>query len=346
MCKQKMLIESEAAGTRLDVYLSRRFVTPEVAGGAVSRASIQRLIDEGQVTVNGRKTKASARLKPNDVIYIENARPRETVLRAEPVPLEIIFEDMDCLVINKAAGMVVHPAAGCAGGTLVNALLHHCRDLQGIGGELRPGIVHRLDKETSGVMIVAKNASALQQLARQFKLRAVRKEYVALVWGKLPSEKGVIDRAIGRHRSNRKKMSSTHAVARSRDAVTEWRVEKCFPVRGDSLARSVSWVRLTPKTGRTHQLRVHLADLGCPIVGDRVYGRKKNQATGGPSALLESFPRQALHSETLALDHPLNGVRMVFTAALPDDIHGLLATLETSTSANTEKGVDKDSRFQ
>jgi 23S rRNA pseudouridine1911/1915/1917 synthase len=242
--------------------------------------------------------------------------------------------------------MVVHPAAGCASGTLVNALLHHCGDLQGIGGERRPGIVHRLDKETSGVMIVAKNAFALEQLARQFKLRTARKEYLALVWGKLPAAKGVVDRSIGRHRSNRKKMSSIHAVARSREAVTEWQVERCFCPAGESLAGAVSWVRLRPKTGRTHQIRVHLADLGHAIVGDKVYGRKKRQAAGGIADLLESFPRQVLHAEILAVDHPRSGMRMTFTAPLPDDIRELLRTLDALTSAKPQKGVDKNSAFK
>jgi 23S rRNA pseudouridine1911/1915/1917 synthase len=345
MLSEKRVVENNAAGTRLDVYLARYFFLPDVAG-TLSRASIQRLIDEGQVTVNGRKSKSSARLRPNDVVYIEYLPPREASLRPEPLPLDIIHEDGDCLVINKAPGMVVHPAAGCASGTLVNALLHHCEDLQGIGGERRPGIVHRLDKETSGVMIVAKNAFALERLARQFKLRTARKEYLALVWGTLPAVKGVVDRPIGRHRSTRKKMSSIHAVARSREALTEWQVERSFSPAADSSAGAVSWLRLRPKTGRTHQIRVHLADLGHAIVGDKVYGRKKKRAVGGMAELLESFPRQALHAETLAVDHPRSGMPMTFSAPLPDDLGGLLRSLEALTSAKAQKGVDKNSAFK
>jgi 23S rRNA pseudouridine1911/1915/1917 synthase len=341
-----MVIESEGVGVRLDVYLARRFVTEE-ANGAVSRSTIRKLIDDGQVTLNGRKSKPSARLKLNDVVEVENPPPMPpNALQAEALPIEIIYEDRDCLVINKAAGMVVHPAAGRERGTLVNALLHHCADLEGIGGERRPGIVHRLDKDTSGVMIVAKNAFALQQLARQFKSRTARKEYLALIWGKLPAESGVIDRPIGRHRSSRKKMSSVHSGAKSREAVTGWKIEKCFPLPGSRPLRWASWVRLRPKTGRTHQIRVHLADLGYPIVGDKVYGRTKKQATTGAAALLESFPRQVLHAEILAVDHPRTGAPMVFSAAIADDIRELLHKLNAQAPADIKKGVDNNSAFK
>jgi 23S rRNA pseudouridine1911/1915/1917 synthase len=250
---------------------------------------------------------------------------------AEKTPLDILYEDEHCIVINKTAGTMVHPAAGQLTGTLVNALLYHCPDLAGIGGERRPGIVHRLDKDTSGVMVVAKSISSFQRLARQFKERQVEKEYVALVWGKFAADTGVIDRPIGRHRSDRKKMSSRYSLANRREAVTEWRVEKLFKIDGGAPSNAwVSWLRLNPKTGRTHQLRVHLADLGFPIVGDKVYGHKNKDhgrklVCGSP---LQTFPRQALHAEGLSFFHPARGTPITLRAPLPQDMQDLLKFLE------------------
>jgi 23S rRNA pseudouridine1911/1915/1917 synthase len=246
--------------------------------------------------------------------------------------LEILYEDADCIVINKAPGVTVHPAAGHWTGTLVNALLHHCPDLEGIGGVRRPGIVHRLDKDTSGVMIAAKNMLAYENLVLQFKNRTVEKEYIALAWGKVMPDKGVIDRPIGRHRSDRKKMSSLHFSQHSREAQTEWSVEQRFVLGGASLRATLSLLRLRPRTGRTHQLRVHLADSGYPLVGDRVYG---NQRKGTAKILLrdpllESFRRQALHAETLAVSHVRTGERIKFTAPFPDDFRQLLSHLRAA----------------
>jgi 23S rRNA pseudouridine1911/1915/1917 synthase len=250
---------------------------------------------------------------------------------AEPIALDVIYEDDECIVINKAPGIVVHPAAGRTTGTLVNAILHHCPDLQGIGGESRPGIVHRLDKDTSGVIVVAKSMPAFQQLARQFKERRVKKEYLALVWGKPKDECGIIDRPIGRHRLDRKRMSSIYALAKKREAVTEWSVEKCFR-HGNKPFGSywVSLLRLTPQTGRTHQIRVHLADLGYPLVGDKVYGRKQPHPTvkSANGSSVDSFSRQALHAVRLSLFHPRTGVLKEFYAPLAEDIESLLKTLE------------------
>jgi 23S rRNA pseudouridine1911/1915/1917 synthase len=211
--------------------------------------------------------------------------------------------------------------------------LHHCPDIEGIGGERRPGIVHRLDKDTSGVMVIAKNAVAFRQLARQFMDRSVTKEYLGLVWGRMNPETGVINRPIGRHRSDRKRMSSVHSLSRKRDAVTEWRVERYFPRIGDI---GLSLLRLTPRTGRTHQIRVHLADLGFPLVGEKLYGqqRKKSRAKQTNIPWLDLFPRQALHAEKLVIHHPRTDQQIEFLAPLSDDLRSLLSALERYMGGN------------
>ena len=334
MSLRQWLIAGETAGMRLDQFLARG--AAEAADlSRLSRTGIQRLIIAGQVTLNGQRTKPSVRLRVDDLVQIENIPPREIALEPEAIPLEILYEDTDCLVINKAAGLVVHPAAGRTKGTLVNALLHHCPDLQGIGGERRPGIVHRLDKETSGAMIVAKNTMAFHQLARQFSERSVNKEYLALVWGRLQPEKGSIDRPVGRHRSDRKRMSSIHFLTKTRTAVTEWAVETYFSLGDERNGfRWLTWVRLKPRTGRTHQIRVHLADLKYPLVGDKIYGRtRKKRATTEYQSSADVFPRQALHAERLGIDHPRTGLRMNFFAPLADDLQDLLSDLYTRCSA-------------
>jgi 23S rRNA pseudouridine1911/1915/1917 synthase len=344
-------IDQTAVGMRLDIFLVERWAKAQAQLG-LSRAEIQRLIDEGQITLNGAPAKASARLKAHDRIDIRRLPARETALKAEALPLEILYEDADCLVINKAAGMVVHPAAGQHSGTLVNALLHHCADLAAIGGERRPGIVHRLDKETSGVMIVAKNMFAFHQLVGQFKNRQVRKEYLAVAWGKIVTDEGRIDRPIGRHRSDRKRMSSLRILNKSRDASTEWRVEERFAWSAGPAHFALSLVRLLPRTGRTHQLRVHLADMGYPLVGDKIYGRKRTKLM--PSdPLLDGFPRQALHAEKLAIDHVRSGERMEFSAPLAPDMTQLVARLRALNGGAaalaaelSAPGVDKIARLK
>ena len=327
---QKTIVDPQSAGTRLDLFLTRCLADLKKTQ-EFSRSGIQKLIAEGQITLNGKPARASARVKSNDLVVVKTLPPKSPSLVAEPIDLNLIYEDDDCIVVNKAPGIVVHPAAGTNTGTLVNAILYHCPDLQGIGGESRPGIVHRLDKDTSGAMIIAKSATAFHQLARQFKERRVKKEYVALVLGKPKDRHGIIDRPIGRHRSDRKRMSSLHALAKKREAITEWVVEKSFRRRDEAL--SVSWVsllRLMPKTGRTHQIRVHLADMGHPLVGDKVYGRKRPNPTAKSGGVpgLDSFPRQALHAERLSLFHPRTGALMEFYAPLAEDIQSLLQTLE------------------
>jgi 23S rRNA pseudouridine1911/1915/1917 synthase len=329
MSAQQLVIDGWSAGMRLDLYLTRH-LTAETPWSGLSRGAIQKLIAAGKVTLNGVPAKASTRVKFNDRVNIQPLPTCESRLRAEELPLEILYEDPDCIVINKAPGIVVHPAAGRVSGTLVNALLHHCPELDGIGGERRPGIVHRLDKGTSGVMIVAKNGMALQNLVAQFKNRTVEKVYVALVWGKVEPEKGIIDRPIGRHRSDRKRMSSVHFLYKRREAVTEWRVKERFAL--GAVADSRQWLTLLslrPRTGRTHQIRVHLADLGYPLVGDKIYGRKRRSAMKKAPIVpaLDEFSRQALHAEKLVIDHVRTGQRMDFHAALAKDLQDLLGFL-------------------
>ena len=334
---QRAVVGEKATGMRLDVFLSQHLVKAFECYG-LTRSRMQKLIEDGTITVNGAPTRSSRRLRPNDSVEVRTIPNNiETKLRPEDVVLDVIYEDRDCIVINKAPGMVVHPASGRISGTLVNALLHHYPELKEIGAEGRPGIVHRLDKDTSGVMIVAKNHRALQMLAQQFKDRTVQKEYLALVWGKFEENNGIIDRAIGRHRFQRKKMSCRFADSRKRDALTEWNVEKCFELKIDS--RNIKWVslcRLRPKTGRTHQIRVHLAELGHPVVGDKVYGRhpKLELKNSTLLAMLDTFPRQALHAERLEITHPTTGRRIEFKAALYNDIHDVIKELDKRCLVN------------
>jgi len=334
-------VDAREAVKRLDLYLVGQAALAGQAAAKFSRAEIQRLITEGQVTLNGAVVKASARLKPGDRVEMILCPPRDAKLSAEKLPLDILYEDQDCLVLNKAPGLTVHPGAGHAGGTLVNALLHHCPDIEGIGGERRPGIVHRLDKETSGVMVVAKNAFALQKLVQQFKDRSVEKGYVAVAWGKMKPQKGVIDRPIGRHRSDRKKMSSRYFLKHSRPAVTTWTVMERFILNaGTVLARYLTLLQIQPRTGRTHQIRVHLADIGYPLVGDRLYGYTRNlqKATTANDSILGSIARQALHAEKLVFTHPRTGRRMEFIAPLADDMVNLLRRLRESDCAPPSGG--------
>jgi 23S rRNA pseudouridine1911/1915/1917 synthase len=322
----QLLVDDRSAGMRLDVYVAAHF--KRASSPEHSRSEIQRLIDGAQITLNGATTKASARIRANDRIDIRLPPRHDRTICSEPLPLAILYEDGDWIVINKAPGITVHPAAGHWSGTLVNALLHHCPDIDGIGGVRRPGIVHRLDKDTSGVMIVAKNMVAYNDLVRQFQSRSVEKEYLALAWGNVLPDKGAINRPIGRHRSDRKRMSSVFFSKPSREALTEWVVERRWTF--DAGARvTVSLLRVRIHTGRTHQIRVHLADTGYPLVGDRVYGRRRKAAAKNSPIIsaLETFPRQALHAETLIVRHLRTEKAIKFKAVLPDDFTRLLEHL-------------------
>ena len=287
----------ERPASRLDRFLAE--VHP-----AVSRSRWKQLIEAGRVTIAGavaRKTNMA--LKPGETVRCTLPEPEPVGLVPADIPLSILFEDPDLIVLNKPAGLVVHPAPGHAADTLVNALLHHCADLQGIGGERRPGIVHRLDKDTSGVLVVAKNEAAVAALVAQFAAHTVRKEYLALAWGVLKKPAGEILQPVGRHPVHRQKMAVT---AKGRAAVTR------YEVLAAGLRAALLRVRI--ETGRTHQIRVHLAHLGHPVVGDTVYGRARHDL---PPEL--ALPRQMLHAHGLEITHPRTGARLVFTAPPPAD---------------------------
>jgi 23S rRNA pseudouridine1911/1915/1917 synthase len=286
------LISSGQEALRIDQFLAAQLP-------AFSRARIQDLIKSGHVTLNGNPTKANARLRLGETVVLEEppAVPVET--RPEAIALEVLFEDDDLIVINKGPDMVVHPAAGNWEGTLVNALLYHCGTLSGIGGEQRPGIVHRLDKDTSGCLVAAKNDLAHQGLSKQFAGREVSKVYLALVFGRPPLPQGIIDAPIARHPVDRKKMAVVGPGGTGRSARTDWRV---LQVLGGA-----ALVECTLHTGRTHQIRVHLKHLGYPLLGDAVYGR------------VAGYPRQMLHAWKLGFLHPRTGERMSFESPIPVD---------------------------
>jgi 23S rRNA pseudouridine1911/1915/1917 synthase len=304
--------DAASMGIRIDVFLAEHL--PDC-----SRSFAGQLITSECIRVNGQAQKPSYRLKPGDVVSVRIPAPKPPRYLPEPISLQVLYEDPDIVVINKPPGLVVHPAPGHYSGTLVNGLLYHCPDLGGIGAELRPGIVHRLDKDTSGTLVVAKNAVALDHLAGQFKNRTVGKDYLALVHGAMAAESGTIRLPIGRHPVDRKRMSTRSR--RGREAETGWRVVR--RLAGTTL------LELSLKTGRTHQIRVHCAAIGRPIVGDPVYGRRKTAGdSAGMQALLGSIRRQMLHAWRLEINHPRSGARMRFESPLPEDMERLIAELE------------------
>jgi 23S rRNA pseudouridine1911/1915/1917 synthase len=306
-------VPDESEGMRLDVFLVS--VLPNH-----SRSQIQRLIKDGLVQVGGRGAKANLAIKPGQEVTVEVPEPIDPLPKPEALPLPILYQDRDLLVVDKPAGMVVHPAAGHSDGTLVNALLHHVDDLSGIGGEKRPGIVHRLDRGTSGLMVVAKHDAAHEELSRQFRDREVEKAYLALVWGEVMAGRR-IDAPIGRDPGNRKKMSAAapNRVRRSRDAVTRI-------VHAEHFGRTLTLAQVAIHTGRTHQIRVHLSAIGHPIVGDSLYGGVHRRVPGDLRAVTH-LDRPFLHSAHLAFKHPSDGRRMAFTSELPADLQRVLDEL-------------------
>lgn len=299
---KKFIVEEQDVNKRLDVYLSEK-------NEKLSRSAIQRLIEEEKILINNKKAKASYKVQQGDEITLEEILPKEIELKAQDIPLEVIYEDNDIIVINKPKGLVVHPANGNPDGTLVNAIMAICKDsLSGIGGEIRPGIVHRLDKDTSGILIVAKNDEAHINLSEQIKNREVKKVYIALVRGVVKENEGTIDMPIARSKNDRKKMA---VDKNGKNAVTHFKVLKRYD--GYTLLE----VRI--ETGRTHQIRVHLSEIGYPVVGDVVYSNGKNRF---------DVIGQCLHAKSLDFKHPITGKEMHLEAELPEYFKNIIDELD------------------
>ena len=297
-----MTILPDRADERVDACIAR------LAPG-ISRSAAQRLCEDGQVLLNGAPAKKNARVAPGDVLELTLPEPQPTQAQAEDIPLDVAYEDADVIVINKPKGLVVHPAAGHWEGTLVNALLHHCRDsLSGVGGALRPGIVHRIDKDTSGLLIVAKNDFAHQKLAAQLQDHTLARTYVCIVCGNLREDAGTVNAPIARDKNDRKKMA---VRPDGKPAVTHWQVLARYP--------GYTYVQCRLETGRTHQIRVHMASLGHPILGDTVYGHKKPEL--GQNT-------QCLHAKELTFRHPRTDEPVTVTCPLPEEFERVLQVLE------------------
>ena len=298
--REILIITENEAGQRADVALAAML--------ELTRSNMQKLLDEGRAVKGTKVIKSNYKLKLGDEIIVTLPEPQPLDVQPENIPLDIIYEDEDVVVVNKARGMVVHPAAGNYSGTLVNALLYHCKNLSGINGVIRPGIVHRLDKDTSGIMICAKNDAAHVSLSEQIQSKTAQRTYLAVVRGNIKTDSGVIETQIARDKDDRKKM----AVVKDggRNAVTEYEVVERFG--------KYTIVKCKLKTGRTHQIRVHMEYLGYPLIGDPKYSPMKTPF---------SINGQALHSLTLAFDHPRTGERMEFEAKLPEDLHKVVTRL-------------------
>ncbi len=296
------LVKEEESGQRLDVYLAKT--------ADLSRSAVQKNIKEGGITVNGREQKANYKVETGDLVRLILPAARPLDVLAEEIPLEILYEDDDLLVVNKPKGMVVHPAPGHSSGTLVNALLYHCGDsLSGINGVLRPGIVHRIDRDTTGSLLVCKNDNAHQKIAQQIKEHSIHRLYRGIVLGNVTKEQGIVDAPIGRHPIERKKMAINEK--NGKHAVTHYRVLKRF---GD-----LTYMEFQLETGRTHQIRVHMASIGHPLLGDEVYGPKKCRFR---------LQGQTLHAYLIGFCHPSTNTYMEITAPLPDYFTRLLEVLE------------------
>ena len=301
---KKVIVNNDEKGNRIDAYLSKKIED-------ISRVAIQRLIEEEKILVNDKKTKSSYKVQENDVITMEEDKPKDIALKAQNIPIEVIYEDADIIVVNKPKGMVVHPANGNPDGTLVNAIMAICKDsLSGIGGEIRPGIVHRIDKDTSGILIVAKNDKAHINLSEQIKEHKVKKVYIALVRGVVKENEATINMPIGRSIKDRKKMAVTE---KGKAAITHFKVIKRYPKENCTLLE----VRI--ETGRTHQIRVHLAQIGYPIIGDTTYSNGKNKW---------NIEGQCLHANSLEFTHPTTGKKMKLKANLPKYFEKLLKELD------------------
>lgn len=296
---EKLFFTIEKGGERIDKYLSEQLED-------MTRSHIQKLIKENMVRVNGMAVKSNFKLSASDQIEVEIPELKEPDILPENIPLDILYEDQDILVVNKPKGMVVHPAPGHYTGTLVNAIMYHCKDnLSGINGVMRPGIVHRIDMDTTGSLLICKNDRAHQALAEQLKEHSITRKYHAIVHGRLKEDEGTIDKPIGRHPIDRKKMS-VHCT-NGREAITHYRVQKRF--------QQFTYIECQLETGRTHQIRVHMSSIGHPILGDQVYG---------PAKCPYKLQGQTLHAKVLGITHPTTGEYMEFDAPLPDYFQGLL----------------------
>ena len=294
--------EQEDVGTRIDVFLADAMEN-------LSRSGVQKLIEEGHITLNGGRTKANYKLRERDIIDVEVPEVKEVEILPEDIPLDILYEDADVIVVNKPQGMVVHPAAGHYSGTLVNALMYHCgRDLSGINGVLRPGIVHRIDKDTTGSVIACKNDKAHRCIAEQLKEHSINRRYRAICFGELNQEEGTIDQPIGRHPNDRKKMAVNHQNGKR--AVTHYRVLQRF--------QGYTYIECVLETGRTHQIRVHMASIGHPLLGDEVYSNRKSPF---------KLQGQTLHAMTIGFIHPRTREYMEVTAPLPEYFEKILKDL-------------------
>ena len=300
------------AGERLDRFLAE-------AEHSLSRSAVQNLIDQGHVRLNDAPTRASRRVREGDRVEVVRPRHVPSTLEPEAIPLDVVYEDEHLAVVAKPAGMVVHPAAGNRDGTLVNALLHHCGpSLSGIGGVARPGIVHRIDKDTSGLLLVAKSDVAHEGLSSQFADHSIERVYAAIVTGVPTMLTGTINAPLARSETDRKKVAVVKSGGRGKRAVTHWKLRTAL--------RDAALVECRLETGRTHQVRVHLASIGHPLLGDPVYGRSPKQRQRELLARLE-FRRQALHAEALGFVHPVTNARLSFASALPSDMQELFSAL-------------------
>ena len=306
---KKFIVSVEDEGKRIDAYLASR-------NEELSRVAIQRLIDDEKILVNKKKTKASYKVQDGDLITLEEEQPKEVSLKAQEIPIEIIYEDKDIIVVNKPKGMVVHPANGNPDGTLVNAIMAICKDsLSGIGGELRPGIVHRLDKDTSGILVVAKNDKAHINMSEQIKEHEVEKTYIALVRGIVKENEASINMPIGRSEKDRKKMA---VKKNGKNAITHFKVLERFPKHNCTL------LEIKIETGRTHQIRVHLSHIGYPVIGDEVYSSGKNEW---------NVKGQCLHAKSLKFKHPITNKEMFLEAKIPDYLKNIIEDMEQEGQA-------------
>jgi len=300
MSIRNIIVEPSEGGERIDIFLAGKT--------GITRSQIQKLIEQGNVFVNDKSVNQNYRIRTNDLISLNIPEKQDEGLIPENIPIDILYRDEHLIVVNKPAGMVVYPAAGHSQGTLMNALAYHCDKLAAIGGPLRPGVVHRLDKDTSGLMVVALDDAAYYNLADQFKQRTINRRYLALIYGNFKEDAGEIALMIGRSESDRKKMSTS--VRRGKEAVTRWKVLKRF--------NHAALIEAKLGTGRTHQIRVHFASIGHPVLGDKTYGKKVEVEVKAQKKIM--FPRQMLHAERLDFIHPITGEHLGFSSPLPEDM--------------------------